>query len=570
MPLITLRRAALLVLVTVATVLLIIPLAPGWGFRSLIFAAVPVALTGWLAGMTAGGIAGLLLISGALWGPLTEGLQRPNLDQLLLLSVLALLGPSFGAFAALKRGHDRHRQASAEARFDPLTGLRNRTAFSQELAEMLEHARRTDTQVAVLFIDLDRFKIVNDTFGHAAGDMVLAEVAQRMLKGSSGQELTGRLGGDEFVLAVPGVDNVDALSSRARKLLASLGRSIELDGTRTAVGASIGISIFPADGETPEALIKFADSAMYQVKSGGKNYFRFSTDDMRQQRNRQLELERCLRNAMSSGEFSVRYQPQVDLRSLQVVGFEALLRWDSVELGEVSPEEFVPIAEETGLIIPLGHWLLREVCQQSASWRKLGLPAVRLAVNVSPVQFSHPEFINQVKQAARDAGMLPNSLELEITEGILLQDNETVMRTLRRLRRLEIRVTLDDFGTGYSSLAYLERLPIASLKIPQTFVAGTGDGLPRSGMSQERSRVITQAICAMAHKLSKTVIAEGIEHEGQLRFLREIGVDYGQGFMFGAALEVNEAEQLQRSQLERPRPRRSRQSGLMTNLLVND
>ncbi len=574
MSLVTLRRGAILVAATLVTAALIVMLAESWGFHALLLAVVPLAMIGWMGGIVAGALGGVIQFVWVLWGPLIEGLSRPNLDQLLLLIVMALAGPSFGAFGQLKRGHDRHRQASSEARFDPLTGLRNRAALSQELEVLLEEARRTETQVAVLFVDLDRFKIVNDTFGHAAGDEVLREIARRINEHATGGELTARLGGDEFVLAIPEVTDVDALSIRARKLLASLGRSIDLSGSsRTSVGASIGISIFPADGFSVDALIKFADSAMYQVKSGGKNYFSFSTDDMRQQRNRQLELERCLRNAGPSNEFAVHYQPQVDLRTGRVVGFEALLRWTSAELGEVSPEEFIPIAEETGIIIPLGHWLLREVCQQAASWRRSGLPAIRLAVNVSPIQFSHPEFISHVKQAVRDAGMLPNSLELEITEGILLQDNETVMRTLNRLRRLEVRATLDDFGTGYSSLSYLERLPIASLKIPQNFVAGTGGGLPRAGMSQVRSSVIVQAICAMAHKLSKTVIAEGIETEAQLRFLREIGVDFGQGYLYGAALQVHEAEGVQIRQNEAGKSGSnpdSAGSGPINRLLISD
>lgn len=574
MQLVQIRRIAVLVAVTVLVAVAVAQLAPAWGTLALALGAVPVALIGWATGVVGGLIAGLALLVYALFLPLLSGLERPTTDQFVLLVVLAATGPGFGAYAQLKRNHDRHRRASSEARFDSLTGLRNRAALTEELGHMLEAASRNDSQLAVLFVDLDRFKIINDTFGHDAGDVVLREVARRISEHSNQFELTARLGGDEFVLAIQDVTDMDSLSVRARRLLTALGAPIDLDGTTSGVGASIGISIYPTDGDSVDALIKFADSAMYQVKSGGKNYFSFSTDDMRQQRNRQLEVERCLRHAMASNEFAVHYQPQVELRGGRVVGFEALLRWDSRELGSVSPEEFIPIAEETGMIVPLGHWLLREVCQQSASWRRSGLPAIRVAVNVSPLQFSHPDFIYQVKQAVRDAGMLPNSLELEITEGLLLQDNDTVLRTLQRLRRLEIRATLDDFGTGYSSLSYLERLPIASLKIPQNFVAGTGGGLPRAGMNQERSSVIVQAICAMAHKLSKTVIAEGIENEGQLRFLHEIGVDYGQGYLFGSALKVSEAEELQREQARAqslpPGRNPGRQTQLIDRLLLND
>lgn len=551
-----LSRALVLVAMSLLAVIGTWLLAEPLGIRALFLTVVPITLIGWFGGIAAGAAAGLAMLVYALWLPLLPGMERPTLDQLLLLIVLASAGPFFGALQMLKRGRDEHRRASSEARFDPLTGLRNRAALTEELNTLLEAARRNDTQLAVLFVDLDRFKIINDTFGHAAGDAVLREIARRLGEHSHGGELTARLGGDEFVLAIPDVADMDYLSARARRLLSALGAPIDLGNTSSSVGASIGISVFPTDGLDVDALIKFADSAMYQVKSGGKNYFSFSTDDMRQQRTRQLELERCLRDAMGANEFAIHYQPQVDLRSGRVVGFEALLRWHSSELGSVTPEEFIPIAEETGLIIPLGHWLLREVCQQAASWRRSGLPALRLAVNVSPLQFTHPDFIGHVKQAVRDAGMLPNSLELEITEGLLLQDNELVFKTLQRLRRLEIRTTLDDFGTGYSSLAYLERLPIASLKIPGTFVAGTGDGLPRGGMDRARSTVIVQAICAMGHKLSKAVIAEGIETEGQLRFLQDIGVDYGQGYLFGAAMKVSDAELMQRTQMNLLAPRR--------------
>lgn len=542
-------RWVLLIGLVLLVTLLIAGLAESWGTRALYLSAIPLALIGWNWGALAGAVAGLAMLAYVLWLPLVSGIQRPTLDQLLLLIVLASFGPVLGAIQALKSRHDRHRRASSEARFDSLTGLRNRAAVTEELEAMLADAKRNDRQLAVLFVDLDRFKIINDTFGHDAGDVVLREIARRIDMSASLGELTARLGGDEFVLAIPDVHDMDSLSTRARKLLGALGAQIDIGGTITGVGASIGISVYPTDGDSVDALIKFADSAMYQVKSGGKNYFSFSTDDMRQQRNRQLEVERCLRHAMDANEFAVHYQPQVDLRSGRVTGFEALLRWTSAELGPVAPEEFIPMAEDTGLIMPLGHWLLREVCQQSATWRRAGLPAVRLAVNVSPLQFSHPDFTAQVKQAVRDAGMLPNSLELEITEGLLLQDHEVVFRTLQRLRRLEIRSTLDDFGTGYSSLAYLERLPISTLKIPGNFVAGIAGGLPRGGMNRERSSVIVQAICAMAHKLSKTVIAEGIETEAQLRFLTDIGVDFGQGYLFGAAMKVSDAEDLQRRQL---------------------
>lgn len=576
MPSSRLKRAVLLAAVWAAFGAVAWLVSGSVDIRFLLLAVVPVAVTGWLYGVIAGSVAGALLLAWAWWLPLPAGMLRPNLDQSLLLAFASLAGPLLGVMAVFKNRDDRHRRASSAARFDPLTGLYTRANFSEELGVLLDEARREGTLLAVLFVDLDRFKVINDTFGHDAGDTVLRRISQRLRDNAESREIVGRFAGDEFVVAMPNVRDTEFLASRARRLLSALGKPVDLGGKSVGVGASIGISVFPTDGDSIDALIKFADRAMYHVKSGGKNYFSFSTDDMRRQRNRQLEVERQLRQAMEShDEFRVLYQPQFDLKSGRIVGFEALLRWTNRELGAVSPEEFIPITEDSGAIVQLGHWMMREVCQQAATWRRAGLPPVRIAVNVSPLQFTHPEFVSHVKQALRDGGMLPNSLELEITEGLLLGDTETVVRTLQRLRRLEVRTVLDDFGTGYSSLSYLERLPIASLKIPQTFVSGVGGTLGRRGRDRasERSTVIVEAICALAHKLSKVVIAEGIETEAQRSFLRQIGCDIGQGFLMSGPLGVNEAEELQlRSLGPAPQPVAARSVGNagVEGLLISD
>ncbi len=538
-------RLLLTAMLWTGAIMLIALTVQSFGIRSLLLALVPLLATGWFYGTMVGGIAGALFFAGG-WVVSSSGqLAPPTLDQQLLFLVLGTLGALMGTVAALKRRHDRHERASSAARFDALTGLQTRAAFKEELAGLLEAARHGDTQVALLFIDLDRFKIVNDTYGHDIGDQLLQSIAARISGHGHGSDLVGRLGGDEFVLAISGYANTSAIAARARMLLATLGSPVQIEGKPIRIGASIGISVYPTDGDNVESLIKFADRAMYQVKSGGRNFFTFSTDDMRQQRNRQLDVEGRLLNAMAAGEFSVRYQPQFDLRSQRLVGFEALLRWHNPELGEITPDEFIPIAEDSGAIVQLGHWLLREVCQQAAAWRRAGLVPVRMAVNVSPVQFMHPDFHNHVNDAKGDAGMLPNSLEIEITEGILLRDAEMVVRTLKRLRRMEVRSVLDDFGTGYSSLQYLEQLPVASLKIPQNFVSGLGRRDQRLGDSGRSSSAIVEAICALAHKLSKVVVAEGIETEYQRTFLRDIGCDIGQGFLMAAPLGVKAAERLQ-------------------------
>ncbi len=554
---------------TLATALIALTVESS-GIRTLLFALVPLLVTGWYYGTMAGGVAGALFFAGA-WVVSSSGqVAPPNLDQQILFLILGSLGALTGTVASLKRRHDRHERASSAARFDALTGLNTRAAFKEELAGMLEAARQGGAQVALLFIDLDRFKIVNDTYGHATGDQLLQSIATRISGTGHGTELVGRLGGDEFVLAVPGSTSTSAIAARARMLLATLGSPVEIEGKPIRIGASIGISVFPTDGDSVESLIKFADRAMYQVKSGGRNFFTFSTDDMRKQRNRQLEVEGRLYNAMAEGEFSVRYQPQFDLKSERLVGFEALLRWYNRELGEIAPDEFIPIAEDSGAIVQLGHWLLREVCQQAAAWRRTGLPPVRMAVNVSPVQFMHPDFHTHVNDAKRDAGMLPNSLEIEITEGLLLRDADMVVRTLKRLRRMEVRSVLDDFGTGYSSLQYLERLPVASLKIPHNFVSGLGGRNPRPGDAGRSSSAIVEAICALAHKLSKVVVAEGIETEFQRTFLRDIGCDIGQGFLMAAPLDVKAAERLQVDQIARRTPARWAGPAEVTDLFLPD
>ncbi|HZJ09770.1 MAG TPA: EAL domain-containing protein, partial [Trueperaceae bacterium] len=453
-------------------------------------------------------------------------------------------------------------------------------------------ARSTEngTGLALLFVDLDRFKFVNDTYGHETGDKLLREVGRVLRENVRGLDLVGRVGGDEFTVALMGVQEERAAASVARSLVRELSAPFKIDGRDVQVSASIGISLYPRDGSNPEALLKSADAAMYQVKEGGKNSFYFSTVEVRTRLSRRLELERQLRKALQENELEVVYQPQVRLADNQLAAFEALIRWHSPELGIVSPGEFIPVAEEAGLISPIGHWVLRETALQQREWIRAGLRPVRIAVNVSTMQFHQKSFIDTVKGALNDSGIPAELLEIEVTESVLVRDYELAMRTLRRLEKLGVPTALDDFGTGYSSLAYLQRLPIRTLKIDRSFVqglapkavggtlkvTGSGDrntgttdhgmrspassrtfshgawaeiaaGLNEDAVSEPASTFpIVEAICAMAHKLGKQVVAEGIETAYQRDFIRRLGVDLAQGYFFARPMKPLDAEALLR------------------------
>src|SRR5690606_17976700 len=471
------------------------------------------------------------------------------------------------------------------AQVDPLTGALTRGAFEERLTAAIEKATADpEDGLALLFVDLDRFKFVNDTYGHETGDKLLREVGRVLRDSVRGLDLVGRVGGDEFTVALLGVKEERAAATVARSLVRELNAPIRIDGRDLQVSASIGIAIAPRDGNTPEGLLKSADAAMYEVKEGGKNSFYFSTVEVRTRLSRRLELERQLRQALHENEFEVVYQPQVRLADNRLTGFEALLRWHSSELGIVSPGEFIPVAEEAGLITAIGHWLIRDVAMQLRDWLRQGYEPVKLALNVSTMQFHQKSFIDTVKGALNDTGIPTELLEIEVTESVLVRDYDLALRTLLRLERLGVPTALDDFGTGYSSLAYLQRLPIKTLKIDRSFVQGlapqvvdqavsvtnpkravtTDAGLRRhtgmhagawteiaanlydGGNVPASTFPIVEAICAMAHKLGKHVVAEGIETAYQRDFLRRLGVDYAQGYFFARPMPASEAEKVLR------------------------
>ena len=464
-----------------------------------------------------------------------------NTDLLFEQVAFVAFGAVFGYLPFLRRQLLQHRAVSVRAQFDALTGLLNRTALERRLEGIVANAKETGSSFALLFVDLDRFKFVNDTFGHKVGDELLKEVATILRTSVRENDLVARLGGDEFLVALLGLNNPAVAENIARKLVKTLSTPMEIMGKVVSVSASIGIATYPKDGEDVESLTKNADSAMYQVKEAGKNSFNFSTQEMQMRQSRRLEIEQELRWALEQNQLQLLYQPQIALKSNTLVGFEALLRWHHPEMGTVSPEEFIPIAEDAGLILPIGHWLLREACHQAVSWNRLGLRPVKMAVNVSTLQFQQPDFLNMVGQALKDTGLPPEQLEIEITETVLMKEYDLARLSLKKLARAGINTALDDFGTGYSSLAYLQRLPISTLKIDRSFVSG----LTLSPTGYIGSTVpIVEAICALALKLGKTVVAEGVETEAQRTFLANIGCSHAQGYLFSKPVQPYEAEQM--------------------------
>lgn len=410
------------------------------------------------------------------------------------------------------------------ANHDALTGLANRNLVRERLEHALQLASRHGTGLAVMFIDLDRFKIVNDTLGHHAGDQLLKEAAVRLKQCLRDSDTIARQGGDEFVVLIEQVSEALDLSGMARKLLFQLSQPFMLLGQEFHISASIGISVYPHDGGDANTLMKNADVAMYRAKEQGRNTFQYYTAENNIHSIEKLALENSLRRALERNEFEVYYQPKVDVHTQQIVGAEALLRWRHPEMGLVSPVRFIPLAEETGLILQIGAWALRDVCRQARAWQNAGLPLISVAVNLSARQFHDVELPDIIANALATSGLTPNFLELEITESMIMQGRDQATQILQRFRDLGTHVSIDDFGTGYSSLSYLKRFPIDALKIDRSFV----NDLPHD----TDDAAITQAIIAMAHSLKLQVVAEGVETVEQLEFLRELGCDQIQGYLF--------------------------------------
>jgi diguanylate cyclase (GGDEF)-like protein len=404
--------------------------------------------------------------------------------------------------------------------------------------------------MAVLVLDLDDFKRINDTLGHRLGDRLLREVAHKLAEcvrdsdsvarsasGGSSKDVS-RLGGDEFTVLLTELEKADDAARVAGRILAALSQPIALDGHDVFITPSIGIAVFPDDGRDGDQLLKNADTAMYHAKSAGKNTFRFYTESMGASALERLELERRLRSALERGELRVHYQPQVDARSRQVVGMEALARWQSPELGPVSPAVFIPLAEKIGMIDTIGEWVLRTACSQNQAWQEAGMRPLRVAVNLSGLQFRQPGLVRAIARILADTRLEPRHLELEVTESTIMRNATDTISALNKLKGMGLRLAVDDFGTGYSSLSYLSRFPLDVLKVDRSFVqAIPGD---------HEDAAIASAIIALSQQLKLKVIAEGVESEEQLAFLSERGCDEVQGFLFSPALPADEFEQLVR------------------------
>ena len=408
---------------------------------------------------------------------------------------------------------------------DVLTDLPNRMLLQDRLNQAIEVAHRQGKRLALMYMDLDRFKHINDSLGHTVGDHLLQSVARRLTGSVRQSDTVSRQGGDEFVLLLPLIEHAEDAALSARKMLAALTQPHHVDGNDLHVSVSIGISIYPDDGQDAQTLFKSADTAMYYAKESGRNNYKFFEPEMNVRAVQRQTVEASLRHALEAQEFVLYYQPKVNLESGAIVGVEALIRWQHPERGLLSPDEFVSIAEDCGLILPIGRWVLREACRQGQAWRLDGLPQITVAVNTSALEFRAKDFLNNLRATLTETGFEPRYLELELTESVLMRDAESADSVLRALAEMGVKLAIDDFGTGYSSLSYLRRFPIDALKIDQSFVKHM------NGNSDDAT--IVSAVISMGKSLKQRVIAEGVETPEQYEFLRAQQCDEGQGYYFG-------------------------------------
>ncbi|HEY6822578.1 MAG TPA: EAL domain-containing protein [Burkholderiales bacterium] len=481
------------------------------------------------------GVALPLLLGAEVQGALEfwhAGVRAPDAS---LMRILQSLASQVAQYLVRKKAEEA---VLFVATHDALTGLPNRVMFGQRLDHALTQARRHGRKLAVLFIDLDRFKNINDTLGHEAGDGLLREVARRLKHGLRGSDTVARLGGDEFVVLLEEIDDPVLVGAVAQKLIGALAESFLIGGRHYHVTASIGASTFPDDAHDAQALLKNADIAMYRAKERGRNTFQYYSAELNVHSMERLAIESDLRRALERDELVLYYQPQVELGTGRIVGVESLVRWQHPTLGLLGPSTFIPIAEETGLIVPIGEWILRTACAAQQAWQRQGLAPVRMSVNLSARQFVHGELTREIEAILGATGCDPSTIELEITESMVMSDPERVARLLGHLRDMKLRVAIDDFGAGQSSLSYIKRFPIDTLKIDQSFVAG---------IERDRGdRAIVQALIVLAHTLGMHVIAEGVENEGQQNMLLALGCDAFQGYFFSRPVPETQVRALLR------------------------
>ena len=467
--------------------------------------------------------------SGEIWNCRKNGEDYPA-----WLNITAICDPQgklqqyVGLFTDITEHKQVEEKLRHQAYHDQLTGLPNRLMYSEYLGLALLQAERRNQMCSVMMLDLDHFKSVNDTYGHEFGDKLLIIVAARLRESLRKEDTLARIGGDEFTVLVSLIDEINNVAHVAEKILAAFTLPVSIDGTDIFITASIGMALYPNDGRDSETLLKNADAAMYRAKEQGRNNYHFYTADMNAQAQQRMSLENDLRWAIERGELAMYYQPKVGVKSGCIVGAEALIRWKHPTRGFVSPADFIPLSEENGLILPIGEWLLREVCGQISRWHDEGLVVPRIAVNLSGRQFQRQNLPDLLTRVIAETGIEADDLELELTEGTIMSNAEANIEMLVMLKRMGLSVAIDDFGTGYSSLSYLKRFPVDVLKVDYSFV--------RDITNDENSAELVRGIIDMAHGLKLKTVAEGVETQEQLEFLRKHGCDIIQGFLFSKAI----------------------------------
>ena len=488
-----------------------------------------------------------IIVSGSIGEDIAVGAMKLGAHDYLMKGNLTRLCPVIER--EMREAEIRRQRLRAEERvehqahYDLLTDLPNRVMFNDRLILALAHANRHRKMLAILFVDLDRFKTIVDTLGHAIGDHVLRGVAERLSGSLEEGDTLARLGGDEFVILLPQIHRADKAVKLAQKVLEALKPAFYFSGHELHITTSIGIALYPYDGEDADTLLKNADTALYRAKEQGRNNYQLYTPAMNARAFERLALENSLRKALERKEFLLHYQPQQDLKTGEITGMEALLRWQHPDLGLVYPAEFISLAEETGLIVPLGEWVLRTAAAQNKAWQKSGLPPLVVAVNLSARQFQHHDLVESVARVLKETGLDARWLELEITESIAMQNADYTIIILRDLKEMGIQISMDDFGTGYSSLSYLKKFPIDTLKIDQSFV--------RDLSTDANDAAIANAIIVLAHSLKLKVVAEGVETAEQKAFLKEHDCDKTQGYLFSNPVPAALFENLIRQHLQK-------------------
>lgn len=442
---------------------------------------------------------------------------------------------------ALDALRESKEQLAWQAAHDALTGVHNRKALLERLEEILSHAKRHDFPVWVAFIDLDRFKYVNDRYGHAVGDRLLVALSSRLRSVLRREDLIGRYGGDEFILVLQGDAHNELSTQSINRIMDAICEPLPFEGFSLNITSSIGIAAFPNDGDLPSMLIERADAAMYRAKESGRNLYQFYNTEIHARVQERAMIESTLAPALEARQLLLHYQPQISLHDGKLIGAEALMRWQHPDLGLLGPDRFIPLAEESSLINRIGAWALNEACRQCAAWHKAGLGRLRIAVNLSLRQLNGMELITLVDQALAESGLPPDCLELELTESLMMTNIELTLETLHGLHQRGVQVALDDFGTGYSSFAYLKKLPLSCLKVDREFVRDLGE----EGGSTD-GEVIVKTLVQLAHNLGLRVIAEGVETRTQLAILGALGCDEMQGWLYSRALSARAFEAMAR------------------------